>query len=338
MTKLFSTLALMLALTFTLGAQDTPTMYPFTDRSSEPTEEEMQRLVKNKVFINHRAAAIDFLSLSEKEIQDFDPLFKEYISYANKLQARRADLIAEFRDEMSEDNSPKSIENETADFIEDFWEVDIKQMELKKDYFDKLEDRIGSRKALQLFAYEDMLMNRARRKLVMDMLPDMPSVLMLVPTGSVSYQSEIDDYRNWTKVNIDGKVSLGHEFTRTGLEKLLNAAEAMTKAEGITVANFAGKKKMIMDDAAKLQKNWRSLTHADLAKDAFQATTDIFAEITKDSRFSGFDQHISSLRKQANSINDDVKLTDQANKVYGFFDTAEKIVNRLVAQANGNAR
>ena len=336
MTKLFSTLALLLAVSLTAFAQDTPTMYPFTDRASEPTEDDVRRVMEGKLYLNARANAIKLLELTEDEISDFDYIMEDYNSYRNKLNARRAKLVKNYKEEMAEDDSAKDEENETADFIENFWEIDIAQMELKKDYFDKLEDKIGAERALRFFTYEDMLMNRAKRQVVREQLSEMmPQMLVLVPLGRVSYQGEMDDFKNWKKINIDGKVGLDHNFTYNGLKKLLTATEAMTRAEGITVTDFDTKKSKIMKNAEMMQKDWKSLKHADLAKESFKHTADIIGEVAMDSRFTGTKSHVEKLKMQANAINKDVKLTDQADKVYAFFNTAEMIVNELTSQANG---
>ena len=335
MTKLFSTLALLAALTVSAFAQDTPTLYPFTDRASEPTEADVKRVMEGKLYVIARANAINLLGLNAEEIEDFDYIFKGYTKYRNQLNARRANLVKNYKEEMAEDDSAEDEENETADFIENFWEIDIAQMELKKDYFDKLEDKIGVQRALQFFAYEDMLMARAKRQVVRETLADMlPEMLILIPVQPVSYQSDLNAFSNWKKINIDGKVGLDHNFTYNGLEKLLTAAESMTKAEGISVTDFQNKKQQIMNTAGKLKENWKSLTHADLARQSFTMTADVLGQIAMNDRFSNTDMWVNKLKTQAKAINPDVKLTDQASKVYTFFDTAEKLVNNLVSQAN----
>lgn len=162
--------------------------------------------------------------------------------------------------------------------------------------------------------------------------------MILVPNYVTAYDREMDDYRNWNKVNIDGNISLGHDFTYNGLEKLFTAAEAMTKSEGISVKNFASRKQLVMDKAAELKKNWKSLNHADLAREAFTTTAGVLKDIANESRLVVRQDWIDRLIRQAKAIKPGVKLTDRGSEVRAFFKTAETIVNDLVDQVNGGSK
>lgn len=331
MKKLFSTFLLLATFCIPATAQETTTKV--TDRSSnveEATQEDYQRMMKSEVFVAVRAQAVNSLNLSEKETSGFTPLLMEYTKQKEALVDRRVRLVEKYADEMSEDDRIKDEMNETGDFIENYWEVDIAEMELKKDFFDRMEDVITPSKALRFFANEDMYNLRAKRSLLVEKLPEM---YILFP-NPVTYQFELDDFREWKRLNIDGMVALDHQFTANGLTKLLNAAEAMTQTEGISVNNFASRKAEVMKSTEMLTKNWKSLKHADYARQAFVTTADILAEIAKDNRFETKAEWLSKLNSTAKMIDPDQKLTDQASTVYTFFNTAEAIVNDLVAQAN----
>lgn len=335
MKNFISTLTLILALTVSAFAQQS-SISPISDRgaaveNSELTEKEkQQRVARAKLNVEARAQAARALNLTPDEIDGFTPFYMDYARAKDALVMRRNNRIKRYKKEMMEDDSEEDEREETADFIEDLWEHDIRMLELKKDYFDLLEDIIPYEKALQFFTMEDMINSRAKRKVIMDMLPTMK---LYVPV-TLSYQREIDDFNNWKKVNIDGKVGVDHNFTYNGLSKLMNAAEQMAMSEGINVPNFSQKKQMVMDKAGKMKENWKSMTHADLAKSAFTETANVLTTIASDSRFANRSKWTSKLMSTANSINVDRKLTDQASTVYTFFDTAEKIVNDLVSQAN----
>lgn len=331
MKKFITTLALAAAISVPAIAQQTTTMKA-ADRGSniEATTEDYNKIIDSKLYVESRAQAIRALMLDEKQIEDFTPIFQDYTRRKAALEERRMKLVKEYEDEMAEDDTAKDEMNETGDFIENYWEIDIAYMELKKDMFDRFEDVITPTKALDFFAMEDMINSRANRKLMTEMLPTY-GVLVPVP---VSYEWELNDYRNWNSINIDGKVGLDHNFTYNGLSKLLSVAEKMASAEGISVNNFAERKQMIMQKAEMMKTNWKSLNHADYAREAFTMTSDLMKEISMDSRFTANKMELSELNTVAESIRPSVKLTDQATNVYRFFNTAENIVNGLVNQAN----
>ena len=308
---------------------------PVADRANEPSEEDFNRMVRGAYNVELRSLVGKALNLDADQINGFTPIFMDYVKYKDALVERRKTLVSNYSDEMAEDDTAQDEENETADFIEDYLEIDIAEMELKKDYFDRLEDKIGAMNALKFFELEKQFNNRVQRIMMMESLPKM---YLLIPNRSTAYDREMSDYRNWNKINITGNVGVDHNFTYNGLEKLMTAAEAMTKAEGINVSNFNSRKQMVMNKAAQLKKDWRSLNHADLAREAFTATAGVLKEVAMDSRFTARTEWINKLDKQAKAIKPSVKLTDQAAEVRAFFQTAETIVNDLVDQANGMSK
>ena len=340
MKQIILTFALLLSLaTITTAQQEN--IRPIGNTSSSLTastldsrpdaDENYQRMLKNLYKVELRAVAINALGLTDKkEIADFTRVYMNYMDEKNMLVQRRKRLVQRYVDEMAEDDSARDEENETADFIENFLELNIDEMELQKDYFDVLEDEIGSTRALQFFAMEDMYAQRARRSMIMKMLPDM---VILTPVHS-NYEKEMADYNRFNRIRIDGEVSYDHDYVYNGLSTLWNAAEKMANSEGVMIPNFRQKKQQVMMKADQMKKNWRSLNHADLAREAFQMTASALGELARDSRFQVSESWLTKLSNQANAIRPQVKLTDQGAKVNAFFDTAEYVFNQLVEQAN----
>jgi len=337
MKKLFLSLALLAAVSLPSYTQIvTPSTLPVADRGNNISEEEgYERMLNNQYKVELRALAGNALEFTSEEMENFTPTFLEYVKYKNSLVERRNDLVDGYKVEMQENDTAEDEAEETADFIENYLEVDIADMELQKDYFDKFEDAIGYEKALKFFALERMFQDRINRSV---MVRDMPALYMLEATPLYSYRYEFEDFYNWNKVNIEGVVTIDHDFTTTGLEKLLNVAEKMTRAEGIVVDNFTKRKEMIMQNAKQLKQYWRSFKHAGYAREAFIATADILEDIALSGRFDEKTDWFKMLNKQAENIRPDEKLTDQAVMVRMFFDTAEKIVNDLIDQANDVSR
>lgn len=301
-----------------------------TDRASEVTADDYDRMYRNYRNVQMRATVIQSLQLSPDEIEGFTPLFLEYTAITSDTDTRRRALVAEYRDEMAEDDTAQDERNETADFVENYWELDIDQQERFKDLYDRLEDEIGPLRALEFFNIAKRTEARMDRARLLRTLPDM---VMIVPEYRNSYDRDLRDFSDWNRVSITGKVSLDHEYTKTGLTKLVTVAEKMATSEGITVPNLMEKKKTIMKEADAITRDWKSMTHANSAREAFLHTADLLGEIARDSRFTVEQTTLDRLRKSAESINVNRKLTDQADAVYRFFGTAEMIVNQLADQA-----
>lgn len=335
MTKLLNSLFIVALLSGATFAQE-PYTKPVSERKSNIERSEradkMEQIADAKMEIEKRSVAIKTLGLTETEIIGFTPIYLDYQSAKDRLEERRNRLVAEHKKEMQEDNSAKSERNEVADFIENFWEIDIAEMELKKDMFDLFEDEIGPQKALDFFAMEEMMINRANRNL---MIESMPAMRFYLPVTSY-YQDDMNAFQDWNRVNIAGEVAIDHNFTYNGLEKLLNAVERMTMAEGIVVNDVQERKSMIMSKASTLKENWKSLRHADLAREAFTTTAMLLGDVTSNNRFESRDAWVNQLSNTAKMIKPSEKLTDQASTVYRFFDTAETIVNDLVEQLNSS--
>jgi hypothetical protein len=329
MKNLFSSFfALALASTPIIAQQMTP------DQEELSEQEKYERITEAKIKLDIRAQTIRTLELTTKETEKFTPIFLEYQKYQDQLEDRLDRVVNEYQEEAAEQNGMKSAENERADFIEDYWEVKIAELELKKDYFDRLEDEIGADRALKFFAMEDMYRSRAIRARIAEYIP----ALIVIEPVNLSYQFELDEFNNWNRINLHGSVGLDHEFTSEGLEKLVKLTSAMANFEGVSVDNLPEKRAMILDKAEKITRNWQSFDHADDVRAAFEAMANIIDDIASDDRFITRKAWIETLYKSAAAINVDKNLTDQAEHVYKFFSAAETIVNDLISQANGTVR
>lgn len=335
MKKLLTTLALAAAVSMPSYAQiASPKVIPVADRGNEISQEEgYKRMLKAQYRMELRALAGSALNMSSEEIEAFTPIFTEYMRGKSSLVERRDNLVKEYQEEMAEDDRPEDEAEETGDFIENYLEVDIADMELQKDYFDRFEDIIGYEKALRFFDLERMFQDRINRSVIMR---ELPTLYMLEAIPVSAYNYEVEDFRNWKKINIDGVVTINHEFTANGLTKLLNLAEKMTRYEGIDLQDFDMRKQKVMEKAGQLQANWRDTNHADYAREAFTETAEIIRDLAESGRFITRTEWLGKLDRQAQDINPDRLLTEQAPAVRMYFDTAEKIVNDLVDQVNSS--
>ena len=297
--------------------------------SGEITDSQYEELIRNSYKVNFRDYSFTKLGLNETEIKNLTPLYMEFMKEKNDLIDRRRQLVEDFRDEMKEDDTMKDEKEETADFIENYWEIDIAEMELQKDYFDKFEDAIPYRKAVQFFLLENDVRDRLKRAQIVRTLP----VLVMTPTSSFSNNPEVKNYNNWM-LNIDGKVSVDHEYTKQGLTQLVKTAEALADNAGIEVANFDTDKQRVMKIANTITRDWTSVDHADMVKEAFTTVAMMYNQLAMQEPFTGRNVATEKLMTVAKQVKPSTNLTDQADTVYNFFNQAEKTVNILARSAD----
>ena len=292
------------------------------------TAEDYERLIENTFQVDFRALAIKSLDLTTEETKAFTPIYMDYMNAKSELMEKRSNLIAEHRDEMSENNSAASEADEVADFIENYWETDIAEMELRKDYFDKLEDVIPNQKALKFFLLEDAVRKRLQRMELVEVMP----VLLEVQLPELDATQGVSAYNQWM-INIKGNVSLDHQYTHQGLTKLVNAAQQLVQAEKLTIADWMTKKQNILQLADKLTQDPKAVSHANTTRDAFVMTADLFQSIQQQANFAGTQPLVDNLKTAARQIQPSVQLTNQSAKVRSFFETAERLVNTMAERA-----
>ncbi len=125
----------------------------------QTTMTDYERMLQNQQKVEFRMQAIKTLGLSELQIKDFDPLYSGYMQKKNELAQKRIKLLNEYMEEVAENDSPSNEENDKEEFLEDYLELQVKEMELRKDYFDKMEDVITADNAFGFYLIEDMAAN-----------------------------------------------------------------------------------------------------------------------------------------------------------------------------------
>ncbi len=296
------------------------------NNNDEVSAETYERMIQNSFEINLRELAIKTLDLTEDQIIEFTPLYMDYMDEKAELMDDRLAMIEKYEAELSEEKDSEADKNEErAEFVEDYWQIDIDEMQLKNNFFDKFEDVIPYEKAMRFFDIEEAFRSRIARA---ELIAVMPVMVELEPI-MVAYDTEKRSFDNWKTINIDGEVGLDHEFTHDGLDKLLSFTEAMVTMEGIDVNNFEARKNDIMKLADGLTKNWTSTDHADKAKKAFEHTADLIADIESNANVKLSGNQISDLKKAASAINPGELMTNQKEEVYTFFDHAQKVMNAL---------
>ncbi|MFK7933225.1 MAG: hypothetical protein AB8G22_06920 [Saprospiraceae bacterium] len=319
--------------------------------SADVSREDYRRYVDSKLEMDLRNAALKSLDFTTEEIIAFDPVYFAYMTKKEDLLEEKVSLLEDFRAEMKEDDGPENQAEDRADFIEDYREVEIAISELKKDNFDILEDKVGVRKALEFFLWEDAVQNRvvlntfafmfpvtekvtiksASRATDREMAEDMERKSSMktatktkstVASLSTDTKKMIKTFDAWVRTN-RGQVDLSHEYTSDGLITMVNTLEAMKNDLAVDVPNFTMKKQMIVRKAKDITENWKATNHADHTKDAFIAVAEIMNSMGAD----------YDLKNIAMRMSDKVLMTEQAETIYSFFDAANEQLMQLASDA-----
>ena len=299
---------------------------------NEVGAQDYERMIKNTFEVEFRELAIEVLGLDEETIEEFTPIYLDYMEEKAEIMEERTALIKEHKDEMSEDQSVASIDEEAAAFVENYMELDIDEMQLEKNYYDKFEDIMTYKQAMRFFELEEGFRSRIARAQLVEYIP----VMVELEPVYVVYEREKADFNNWKDINIDGRVSLDHNFTNDGLTKLLKKKKAMIEGEGIYVKNFDERQQKVMKKADEMRKNWKADEHAAMAREAFIMTANLLRDIHNNSGLNISEDMSVELLEEAKQINPNTLYVKQRDQVYNFFDKAEKVINRLTTQAAMN--
>ncbi|PHN04792.1 hypothetical protein [Flavilitoribacter nigricans] len=248
MKKLLFICALFMGAIPMLNAQEAST-------TTEPTPEQYETMIENYYNVKFREMAFESLELTEDEITKFDPLYAEYISRKKDIVQRRNKLVEKYRDEMMEDDDAEEKADERADFIENYWETQIKEMELKKDFFDRFEDIVSNEKAINFFLLEEKMQSRVEEASLIQIVPMMIEVREYYPT-----KKHKDTSMNW-----DEKKDMSTDKTTTTTtdkkewssddKKMTDKKEWNNKSTATTTTTGMDKS---MTDKKDTSKDWTS--------------------------------------------------------------------------------
>lgn len=295
-------------------------------QETDVSPQEFERLIENAFKVDFRTYVIEQLGLNEDEITRFTPIYLAYMDERADLADERQQLMEEYANEMRESNNNNEKE-ETADFIENYWEVNINEMELRKDYFDRMEDAISYKDAMAFFLLEEDL-SRSLNRVQMQRLVPAVTIIDLPENGMSDNNSSYIDF------NIDGKVALDHHFTHQGLTQLVSAADAIARAKNINIPQWEQQKQQILHAADQITQHWRSTDHADKTREAFLMTANVFQTLQQRGNFTALSYEASQLADAARRIDPSVNMTQQSEKVRDYFLRAESLVNTMANRAD----
>lgn len=197
MKKLILLLTILFAVTFTAFAQDDLTK-----------TEKYEKYYQAKAEMDFRNYVLDALDLSAKQIKKVDPIIREYMNERVDLSEQKLELVEEYRAEMAEDDREADEREETSDFIENFWEASIEEIELKENYFDRFENVIPYEKALAFFMLEDEAQYQILRN---SLIKVQPWILKFE-----TYYKDYNDRKNDSSMNYDSDESASSGWSNNG--------------------------------------------------------------------------------------------------------------------------
>lgn len=312
---------LLITFAFLLGISTST----YGQSDNQVSDTQYERMIRNAFEVDLRSVVINTLDLTEAEITEFTPVYIRYMNEKANLINRRNKMVDAYEKEMAEDDRPADEARESKRFVEDYWGIDIDELQLRNKYYGQFADALTYDEAVRFFDIEEAFRSRMARAALVKVIPTMVHLEPIM----IAYTTEKEVFDNWKSMNIDGQVGLNHQFTHDGLTKLVNYADAMVTTEGIMVDNFEHRKSDILKIADKLTENWTSTQHADMTKKAFKHTAELISDIEeKANLYMAFTQ-MQKLEKAANAIDTDVLMTNQKDAIYTFFDHAQKVMNTL---------
>ncbi|MFN7119403.1 MAG: hypothetical protein ACK4TA_21590 [Saprospiraceae bacterium] len=168
MKRLLLILFLGLGCTFITLAQQNQTTNRDTSNTATRNYEQMLTAELRMDFRNY---ALTQLNMTPAEIEAFDPIYREYMNEKDRIVQRKFTVLQKFSDKMKQADSQEDRSEELGDAIEDYWEAEIAETQLQKNYFDRLEDKIDPFKAFQFFMMEDAAHTRLHELRVVEVVP-----------------------------------------------------------------------------------------------------------------------------------------------------------------------
>eukprot|EP01024_Parvocaulis_polyphysoides_P012766 TRINITY_DN14755_c0_g1_i1.p1 TRINITY_DN14755_c0_g1~~TRINITY_DN14755_c0_g1_i1.p1 ORF type:complete len:189 (-),score=17.43 TRINITY_DN14755_c0_g1_i1:91-657(-) len=162
MKRLFSIICLCLGLVAFTNAQN--------DMASVD-QKDYERFIENSLQMEFRNFILKELALTSDQIKKFDPVLDQYMDKRSELFDRKFQMLNEYVDEMAEDDRRNDEKIETMNFVDNYWFVEIREIELKQNYFDKMANVIPHEKAIEFFLLEEMLEDRMKQQTLVGSFP-----------------------------------------------------------------------------------------------------------------------------------------------------------------------
>lgn len=152
------------------------------------------------------------------------------------------------------------------------------------------------------------------------------------PDGTYTSLDENKDYDDAGMVrfmdytaDMNGKMSLDHEFSHNALTYLSDAVEDIANTYDVDITDNTARAKQLADE---ITKDPYATDHAEKIRMAAINITETLENINNSTDGNAAMQ-LSDLRKEAQAINGDTLTLEQKGDVRGFFGAARKVLNAM---------
>ena len=193
--------------------------------------------VDHEFQFDFRKMVDDVLQLEDEQMREFNMIYLDYLKDQVALAKRQHNLLDEYQEEMKEDDTKKDEDRETADFIEDYWEVSIDQSDLRKEYFDRLEDAIGWEKAFNFFLLENDVRSRLHSVRVYKIFPEIDVFYKgngYGATDRTSSQMETSSMTDTTDASMSNRKSKTWKYNKSDQKAYSNTDGKMVEGDNAT--------------------------------------------------------------------------------------------------------
>lgn len=283
--------------------------------------ETYNQFLDNYLRVQFRSFAYEVLHLDESEIKATDPILMEYLKAKNDLYDQRQALVNHLQREAT--NSPSDTLSE-GDFLKAYWEISISEQNLRKDYFNQLRQVIPFGKAFQFFLLEESLQGKAQEDQISSWLADVPQWNQ----AKQMYNQTLARYNRWMH-NFDGGVSVTHDYTYDGLEKLTQTIEAIVIVNHLDIEGLYRRTSQVMQWAENLQSPDNVEQHALLVRKAFIEVAQLIKDIADYPGLDFIELANEDLLRTAKQIDPEILYIEQAPYAYIFFQRAQQVLNDI---------
>lgn len=139
----------------------------------------------------------------------------------------------------------------------------------------------------------------------------------------------VEEYMTFTE-NMDGEMSLDHEFSHEALTKLTAATMAVAREKNVmTDAQIREKTDRAKQLADDIMKDPMAGDHADNIKMSAMMIVEMMEDIDQNANNGMLSNDLDQLRQEAQAISDETLALNQKGDIRGFFRQARNILEQM---------
>lgn len=302
------------------------------------------RLMEKRLQIDFRNYATEALDLSSAEITAFDPVFLEYMSEKSDLVDQKFALLDAYVEDVDEMTSARMKDRRQLNFIQNFYSMEMEEMELERTYLRRFTKAIGVDDATQFYLLEDAVQNRLKNKAYAEHIPvlirierisilsdeeDVPETPQKKWSAmSIQKKAAVDGFVTWVRQSEKGAI-WNHVYTARGFEALAGAILATWEASDWEGEHVPIRIENLMKIAEQLKETDVAGEKADIAHAAAQQTANLLSDIKDWNELGAIRTETEQLQILANDIQEVKRMESQSDDLYAYFREAASILEQM---------